>query len=508
MQHTLVAVFDNRSDAQNALDELVSSGFSRSDVNLSSADPTGQTDSLTGATDTLDTPHEEGIGASIKHFFTGLFGSDNDAHVSKYSDAVTRGHHVVTLTTTSEPEVERAADIIERFGPVDIDERHDLTAAQAMAGGAASSGMYAGTSSSSGAALGQSMQSGSIQSAPSMGAATIDTRQGALQTTSNESPGYFGTQNLNDAIPEGTTYEEPSGTSRQSRDPLSSAMGSTERGGVPSTPQSGSAGIQQAAPGNSGLSQSSATLQGTASIPGSDDASLGGTALTSDGSFQGGSLYGSQQRDTSGTGLGATPRSGVRVYSRGLDTANTGDQSVSLRTPDTSAVADDGLFRNDFDQNYASLGGTYDDYAPAYKYGSESRGKYSGKQWDDVESDLRSDWDTRYNKSGEPSSWEKFKAAVRHGWDKITPDMDDEDSHYRNHWTNTYGTTGDTYNDYEPAYKYGSAARSNDKYRGREWNDVESDLRSDWDTRNGASGVSTWDKMKDAVRKGWDRVTS
>jgi hypothetical protein len=33
MQHTLVAVFDNHSDAQSAMDELLASGFTRSDVN-------------------------------------------------------------------------------------------------------------------------------------------------------------------------------------------------------------------------------------------------------------------------------------------------------------------------------------------------------------------------------------------------------------------------------------------------------------------------------------------
>ena len=43
MQHTLVAVFDNRSDAQNAMDELLASGFTRENVNVSSADLSGTT---------------------------------------------------------------------------------------------------------------------------------------------------------------------------------------------------------------------------------------------------------------------------------------------------------------------------------------------------------------------------------------------------------------------------------------------------------------------------------
>jgi hypothetical protein len=100
-----------------------------------------------------------------------------------------------------------------------------------------------------------------------------------------------------------------------------------------------------------------------------------------------------------------------------------------------------------------------------------------------------------------------MKAAVRHGWDKITPDMDSDDNYYRSHWSSTYGSTGDSYDSYAPAYSYGTQARS--KYQGRNWDDVESDLRSDWDTRYPSSGgVSTWDKMKAAVRHGWDKVTS
>jgi hypothetical protein len=516
MQHTLVAVFDNRSDAQNALDELLSSGFSRSDVNLSSADATGQSDTLTGTTDSVSGEHEEGIGASIKHFFAGLFGADHSEHAVKYSNVVTGGRHVVTVTTQSEPEVERAADVIERFGPTDIDERHDLTAAQAMSGAAAgaSSGdaVYA-NASNSGMAPGQSV--------PSAGSG-IDTAPGALQNHNNEDRAPFGTQNLNNPVPMGQTYEEPMGNSIQTGGALDTLGGDTPGSTQGSLNQSAGA-TQQGVSGaastgglnsgtSSGLSTDSSTLLGTASIPGSNDASLGGT-------IQGGNFSGTTTSGTTTTGnLAGAKRSGVRVYSRPLDTALDGGDSLSqdsgatagggLSSQRLSTGDDDSFFRNDFDQKYATAGGSYDDYAPAYKYGNESRSKYAGRNWDDVETDLRSDWDTKYGKSGDVSTWEKFKAAVRHGWDKITPDMDDTDSHYRNHWNSTYGTSGDTYNDYEPAYKYGNEMRSNEKYRGREWNDVESDLRGDWDTRYGTSGASTWDKMKAAVQHGWNRVTS
>jgi uncharacterized protein (TIGR02271 family) len=531
------------------MDELLASGFSRTDVNVSSADATGQTDSLTGSTLRTDETHEEGIGASIKHFFTGLFGSDNDEHATRYSDAVSRGHHVLTLTTSSEPEVERAADVIERFGPVDIDERHDLSGSAASLGATA----YQPQSSSSMSSAG-SMQSGSLS-----GSSMSGTQPGALQGSGEADKSmYFGTQDMNDTAPRDMTFQESQAGSLQSDMDES-------------------------------LRSSGGNLQGTSSLQGSDDASLGGTIRT-DQSLQRDTLSGSSQRDLAretGTtraipvveeelkvGKREVQRGGVRVFSRVVETPvnesvnlreehvsverrpvnqpiSTADatafkeQSIELRESAEEAVvqksarvveevlvgkevtqrqqnisdtvrhtevqvenlAGDDYYRKHYTSNYASAGGSFDDYAPAYSYGSDMRRQYSGRNWDDVESDLRTNWDSR--NSGQPSTWEKMKAAVRHGWDKITPDMDDDDSYYRNHWTNTYGTSGDTYNDYQPAYRYGNEMRSSSKYKGRNWDDVESDLRSDWDTRYpSAGGVSTWDKMKAAVRHGWDRMTS
>jgi len=85
-------------------------------------------------------------------------------------------------------------------------------------------------------------------------------------------------------------------------------------------------------------------------------------------------------------------------------------------------TGDDSDYRSHFQSNYGSAGGAYDDYAPAYTYGTQMRGdsRYSGRQWDAVESDLRSDWESRY--AGTGSTWEKMKAAVRHGWDRVTGD--------------------------------------------------------------------------------------
>jgi hypothetical protein len=89
-------------------------------------------------------------------------------------------------------------------------------------------------------------------------------------------------------------------------------------------------------------------------------------------------------------------------------------------TGSMSGMGDDSYYRNHYQSSLASSGGAYDDYAPAYSYGTQMRSQYSGRQWDDVESDLRTNWESRNTGTGGTSTWEKMKAAVRHGWDRTT----------------------------------------------------------------------------------------
>jgi uncharacterized protein (TIGR02271 family) len=93
---------------------------------------------------------------------------------------------------------------------------------------------------------------------------------------------------------------------------------------------------------------------------------------------------------------------------------------VQVEQLGASSLADAAYYRTHYDSTYGALGGSYDDYAPAYTYGTRMRGetRYQGRQWDDVESDLRTGWESR-NGGAAGSTWERVKAAVRHGWDKV-----------------------------------------------------------------------------------------
>ncbi len=79
-----------------------------------------------------------------------------------------------------------------------------------------------------------------------------------------------------------------------------------------------------------------------------------------------------------------------------------------------------------------------------------------------------------------------------------------DDADFRKHWQVAYGTSGSRYEDYADAYRYGSTLASDEKYQGYRWDDAEPRLRKDWEAQHTGS---PWEKAKDAVRYGWEKIT-
>ncbi|WP_343732631.1 hypothetical protein [Duganella sp.] len=84
-----------------------------------------------------------------------------------------------------------------------------------------------------------------------------------------------------------------------------------------------------------------------------------------------------------------------------------------------------------------------------------------------------------------------------------TDDNADED-YFRSHWEKTLSYTGGTYQEYDPAYRYGESMAGNPGYKDKPFGEVESELRVTWERRN---PQSSWDKFKEAVKHGWERMT-
>lgn len=68
---------------------------------------------------------------------------------------------------------------------------------------------------------------------------------------------------------------------------------------------------------------------------------------------------------------------------------------------------------------YARGDRAFEAYEPAYLYGYESATLYEGRQWNDVEGELRSGWDGYEHRGSNKSTWDEIKDAVRDAWDRV-----------------------------------------------------------------------------------------
>ncbi|HSM59017.1 MAG TPA: general stress protein [Candidatus Sulfomarinibacteraceae bacterium] len=73
---------------------------------------------------------------------------------------------------------------------------------------------------------------------------------------------------------------------------------------------------------------------------------------------------------------------------------------------------------------------------------------------------------------------------------------------FRQHYDSALVTTGYTYNQYLPAYRYGYNLATDSRYRDRSWDEIATDARLGWEDYN----EGTWEDFKDAVRHGWEQV--
>ncbi|NEU70121.1 YsnF/AvaK domain-containing protein [Spirosoma agri] len=132
MALTVIGIFDEPTQAQQAVSTLVSEGFSQNNIDISagrSTDTTSTGDAFpdrnvnssgTRSEELIDDAKDTGSG--IGGFFRSLFGGDDDDDTNRYSTVAERGS-IVTVHASSADEAERAADILDEAGAVDVDER-------------------------------------------------------------------------------------------------------------------------------------------------------------------------------------------------------------------------------------------------------------------------------------------------------------------------------------------------------------------------------------------------
>lgn len=349
MSKTVVGFFESTEKAQSVKQALGSSGFESQNINVVAKGPLSRGDGYDGRT----TEDDESIGEKISGFFRSLTGGEAEDE-RRYADGVRRGGAVVAVTVPDE-RAEQAAEFLERYGARDIDEQ------------AASGDMMADTT----------------------GRMTTEVRGGAIADR--------GVQDQR-AIP---VIEERMELGKRG----------VQRGGVRvythETEQPFEANVSlreehihvDRRPADRPASQADYDALRSDTIELTETSEE--VVVTKSARVVGEVVVGKETTERNQTVRDTLKRTEVEVEQM--------DAPGSAR----SFSDHEDHFRQDFETNYASQGGEYDQYAPAYEYGYRmaTDPRYSSGDWSTIEPQVQSDW----QRNG-PGPWDKLKSAVRSGW--------------------------------------------------------------------------------------------
>ena len=171
-------------------------------------------------------------------------------------------------------------------------------------------------------------------------------------------------------------------------------------------------------------------------------------------------------------------------------------------------------YRQHYQTTFGSSGRDYDWYSPAYRYGYTLAGDERWDEyetWEELEAEARRDWESRAN-DGLGGTWDDFKDAIRRGWEDVKDAFDAEDDYasfspsFRDHFQTNYGSGSRDFDYYDPAYRYGYNLAIDERYDAFDsWDELERDAQSGWSEFAG-SVEGTWEEFKDAVRHAWEDV--
>lgn len=116
MAQTVVGFFDDASEAREAVDRLLQKGFTRDNVDMTQNSGTQNTSYVE------DRSRDNDSESGITRFFKSLFGGDDD-EADRYSRVAQNSTSIVTVHAQSKEEAERAADVLDECGAINVDER-------------------------------------------------------------------------------------------------------------------------------------------------------------------------------------------------------------------------------------------------------------------------------------------------------------------------------------------------------------------------------------------------
>jgi uncharacterized protein (TIGR02271 family) len=401
MKQTVVGVFDRYESARHAATLLEDSGFGPDAVHVTDA---------TSEDAALAPEHRDrGVMDSIRSFFAELFGSDGDADrdMSEYAEAVRRGGAVVKVDVEDEPKVDTARQVLQSAGAVNIDERVAEWREQG----------WSGTMSED--EFDRPREDGALGTHAAAGSSTVASDAGTIGMPVSSEPGTARSATRSET----SMGERSLDAGREEvipvvKEELEVGKRAVSSGGVRVYAHTVERPVQETLD----LREEHAKVERRPVDRPASAADLD--------AFKDRTLEVREMAETPVVKKTARVVEEVVVGKKASqrqetvrDTVRNTEVEVDPldKTRGAMLSSDDDLtagYRSDWQRNYGTLGGTYDHYEPAYRYGHTLAGdtRYSGRRWEDIEPDVRSDWERQHP----GSAWERFKAAVRHGWERVT----------------------------------------------------------------------------------------
>lgn len=372
MRHTVIGLFDTFVQAESARDTLVETGFARDAVELQ-ANPEPSVGSATAEV------AGSGVLANIERFLSNLFaGGSRGPDTARYAEAVRRGAVLVCVNAASESHAELARNTLMRLGATDIGERAPDWDPQ-------SDGREHSILDELG--IGAMTAGATTRPAATTPASTVTPATSAV-TPGVVTPAATAADPLVPPLHETAAdrrvaepFAPPPLAERPLVDPLADpAVNPLVDPVVPTTPFSS---------GTSGSPVIDPVVEPLARDPDRSAIAAGGAP-----------------------GLGAVFRPAEPVPEADRRVAGTNE---SIPNEYLEYEED---FRTHYDEQYSADDARYEDYVPAYRYGAEIAHdeRYRDRAWDEVEPEARRHWES----TSTDSTWERFKLAIRHGWERVT----------------------------------------------------------------------------------------
>ena len=399
MRHTVIGIFDTYDQAEVARSALVASGFARSDIELQAAPESSSPGDPALAPGASQPPETGGVLANIERFFSMLFGGrDQPPEVAHYSEAVRRGAVLVAVDTATEARADTARQTLAEQGAIDIDER------------AASWGTLNHSRTANPAAAEADQRDHSLLDELGLGSGSAVPGHAPVNPPADPLDPVRADANRARAYPHADRGDpavlplDP--ISPLARDISAGASDSSYRttGGDPTTSDAVWRNAQAAA----------------LRAAGAEDPLTGTTPA------QGWRAVDPLDETETSARVGAAGSMGATGAPVPGTLSQTSDSALGTHAGTRSTMPDEYMeyedeFRTDYESKYAASGTSYEDYEEAYRYGASAAGdeRYHRRNWDDtMETELRHDWEGR--SSGGHDTWERFKLAVRHGWERVT----------------------------------------------------------------------------------------